>query len=243
MQTLIIKLPSEVDDDSLKRIDEIRFEARTNLTPEGAARNVLELNPGSQVNGRITGNGHFTNAAGTQDNGKSFNVGKGATYTYTSIGDYYLFIGHKDILTKVKIDAVGLFIELSELSYCTNLKVISIIDLRGAGDLSDIINVLPGIEQLTLRGNLFTGDAGLLDETENLTELMLRNTAITGTLNIGRNIGLSSVNIIGTEVVADFDDIADNMVTNGRVSGTMEVYMPNQAHVVYTFTSEGWTKV
>lgn len=243
MQTLIIKLPSEVDDDSLKRIDEIRFEARTNLTPEGLTRNALELNPGSQVNGRIAGNGHFTNSAGTQDNGQSFNVGEGATYIFTSIGDYYLFIGHKDILTKVKIDAVGLFIELSELSYCTNLKVISIIDSRGSGDLSDIINVLPGIEKLTLRGNLFTGDAGLLDETENLTELMLRKTAITGTLNIGRNIGLSSVNIFGSEIVADFDDIADNMVTNGRVSGTMDVYMPNQAHVVYTFTSEGWTKV
>lgn len=243
MQTLIIKLPSEVDDDSLKRIDEIRFEVRSNLTPDGAASNVLELNPGGQVNGRITGNGHFTNASGTQDKGKSFNVGEGATYNYASIGDYYLFIGHKDILTKVKIDATGIFIELSELSYCTNLKVISILDRRGSGDLSDLKNVLPGIEQLTLRGNQFTGDVGLLDETENLTELMLRYTAITGTLNVGRNIGLSSVNIIGTEVVADFDDIADNMVTNGRVSGTMEVYMPNQAHVVYTFTSEGWTKV
>lgn len=242
MQALVIKLPSAVDDDSLKRIDEIRFEVRSNLTPEGTAINVLELNPGGQVNGRITGNGYFTNASGTQNKGTSFNVGEGSTYNYVSIGDYYLFIGRKDILTKVKIDATGIFIELSELSYCTNLKNISIIDLRGSGDLSDIINVLPGIEQLTLRGNLFTGDAGLLDETENLTDLMLRNTLITGTLNVGKNIALSSINIFGSEITADFDSIADDMVENGRVSGTMEVYTPTSAHFVYTFTSEGWTK-
>lgn len=240
METLVMTLPSAVTDETLKRIDEIRIEARSSLYFEGLVRNTLELNQYSHVSARITGDGHFTNIEGTSDLGKNISDFI-STYMFSSIGDYNLFVGKKDRISKIKIDKTGLFIRLSELNYCQNLVDINI--FRGEGDLADIANLLPTIKRLTLRNNLFTGDVGLLSNSTDLEYLMLRDSEHHGVLSFNGNSKLEYINIINSSgITADFDEIANGLYSSGKESGTLETYAVNEIHNVYTFTSEGWTK-
>ena len=241
MDMLQIKLPGAVENDSLKKIDEVAIKVIESNTPSSQVRNIIEIAPSRVIDGRITGDGYFTNLAGSENYGKSYKV---ETYQGLSIGDYNLFLGSKNSIQKLKFDVAGVLIDIEELAYCNSLSELLLASGTGKGDVCNLSNIVSNMKVIYLAGSAFGGDVAVFNGTTKLTRLELRSSDnFYGNLAVGKNVGLTQLFCSGSKSInMDGDSIADEMVANGRTSGTCQIGAPAGGYSTYTFTSSGWTK-
>lgn len=241
MDMLKIKLSAAVDDISLKRLDEVKLKVeKSRFTSDYAT---LEVRPSNSETGRIAGDGYFTN--GSLDNlGKTQNP----LNLYPSLikGDYYFFIGRKQYLKDIRLGTNPVYLDLSELSYCPVMEHIEARSRTIGGDVAYLANILEDFKLLDVRSSLVYGDVSVFERCRKMTDLRLISTKCTGVLDVGHCITLTNLSITSSSgITCDFDDIADSMVENGRISGTLSTYDSQNNHVTYTFDPDaerGWTK-
>lgn len=103
MNTLMMKLPDAVTDNTLLKLGEIKFHAECNDNSVGVWSLVKDsiLNPGGA---RIIGDGYFTNSSGTENLGKSveFQEGNNTLQLYTKGSSFDLYLSDKYSLTLIR---------------------------------------------------------------------------------------------------------------------------------------------
>lgn len=241
MDMLKIKLSAAVDDISLKKLDEVKLKVEESRFTGDSA--VIEVRPSSSETGRIAGDGYFTNAS--LDNlGKTQNPLD--LYPRIIKGDYYFFIGRKQYLKDIRLGTNPVYLDLSELSYCPAMEHIEARTGTIGGDVAYLANVLENFKLLDLRSSLVYGDVSVFARCREMTDLRLISTKCNGVLDVGHCTNLAVLVIEGSGgITCDFDDIADSMVENGRISGSLSTVDAQNNRVTYTFDPEaehGWTK-
>lgn len=111
--------------------------------------------------------------------------------------------------------------DIRSFSGCTDLTELKLQSSRISGNLDDMRS-LTKLKYVDLSNAKISGDAVSLSKNIEMTSLLLKNA--------------STINF-------DFDKLADGMVENGRTSGTLATTNTDNTRAVYTFTSNGWTKV
>lgn len=241
MNTLLIKVGA-VSDSSLPKFDALRIGILP-YTGSGASR-VIDFWENTSVSLTLNGTGHFTTQDGSEDRGQTIqNTGR---YVFVSTDA----TGYIDIISKQSINAFNsgsnFSANISEFEYTPATRVqFTSPGLYGSIDdtpllCSRLTNFVASTD------SNFTGITGNIANFGNLLQvLQVKNTNLYGDLaELGKAVGLTYLEIQGcTKLQGTLDDLANALYSNGKVSGTLNAYDVDSTHVVYTFTSEGWTKV
>lgn len=103
MDTLMMKLPDAVTDDTLLKLGEVKFHAECSDNSVGVWYLVKDAiqNPGGA---RIIGDGYFTNSSGSENYGKSveFQEGNNVLQFYTKGTSFDLYLSNKYNLTLIR---------------------------------------------------------------------------------------------------------------------------------------------
>lgn len=106
---LKITLNESVTDSTMLRLGEVCLKVSIPDTSDAANRKIV-INPvGGSVNLRIVGEGYFTNAQGTSDDGQTKTISSNTTI-YLSSGTYMLFVGDKKNIMSIGSETgIGFF--------------------------------------------------------------------------------------------------------------------------------------
>ena len=240
MNTLLIKVGA-VSDSTLPKFDALRIGILP-YTGSGASR-VIDFGVNTSVSMTLNGTGHFTTQNGSEDRGQAIqNTGR---YVFVSTDA----TGYIDIISKQSITALtsgsNFSANVSEFEYTSATSVI--FNSPGLyGSINDTPLLCSRLESFVASTDSnFTGITGDVANFGNsLKVLQVKNTDLYGDLaDLGKATGLAYMEIQGcTKLQGTLDDLANALYSNGKVSGTLNAYDVDSTHVVYTFTSEGWTK-
>lgn len=242
MSALFIKLPEAVNNNSLKKYDEIRFKC-TNFTGIGVFT-IQQLSYTAKA--RIIGGGNFCTSGG-ESLGTEVDVPSNSSYLrFTNASGSEIFLDKKYDLRQFSHDpAVAEIVDfdVSQFAYSTELRLLKLCNNCCYGDIGMLAN-LSKLNEVKLQSTDCFGNLDDLANTTDFTKVGLALTRLTGDASsLSKNINLSRLYLADTkDSQYDFDELADGMVTNGRNSGTMATYNNDGTLVTYTFSIDGWTK-
>lgn len=244
MNALITKLPSSVDDITLGGINEIGFKIETESVYRVTVRN--KNNP-KMYKYRLTGDGHFTNQAGTANYGQVY---ENPTYDglniFISAGTSYLFINKWDLVYLSTIeDKMSLSYSsfknsslqsivisnifgkdgnpwnVEELASPDLKTIIALSDNKVAGDIHNLLNFSTAVEINTTGQTQLVGELKAADKMPSISTFIINRSGITGTIMcLTDSTSALKVECAGTAVSGNLEDLLDAMHSAGRVSGT-----------------------
>lgn len=241
MNTFIINVPGAVNDPSLPKLNGFVW----TIPPYSGSSPIALDFQGShpEITLSIYGQGNFCSQDGTTDYGQSITTtGRYVFIAPSTTG--YLHIESKYDFSK--ISAGDIIVNIADLEY-SNIDYLVWRTAGIYGSLDKCPNLLNRLTFLYARGNnQNVGIVGQLDNFGNqIEQLDIRYCGgIRGNKSdLGHCISLKYLVIINcTGIEGSLDDLADVMYSNGRVSGTLEVFDVDSTHSIYTFSSSGWTK-
>ena len=244
MDCLVMSLPAEVTDTSLRKLGEMKMEilSTTTYSEVGLAFKSVPDRGNARI---VAGEGtYFTNSAHTENNGQEVQE-LGNNYIVNGEGGS-LFLGNKQNITNMSLVS-GVKLDIEEVKYCDEL-----IWLYGAsgtleGDIANLSRFANQMVRLDVRStNNVYGDLSVFSECETLTNLTLERTKCTGSImNLQNCLSLATLYLFDTTgATGDPDDLANAMYNGGegRTSGTLTYTSPSNVRSVYTFAAGGWTK-
>ena len=98
MKTFITRLKGVVNNDTLKKIGELRVKVSKMSNPTGENR-VIILNTQKPLTITVNGDGYITDSTLSENKGKILSIPVGSSTFYVSNGDYTLSIPNKYYLT------------------------------------------------------------------------------------------------------------------------------------------------
>ena len=192
---LVTTLKAAVNDNSLLRIGEMRIKISSMESPNEYSQSI-KLGFTKSVDLEIIGEGYFTDATLSANNGKKMTCNVGDNIIHFSNGNYEIAVLDKyslNSLTASKQDDKfypNKVIDLKYLKYSYNLNRL----FAGEGNLSGDISALSGLTSLTtlnVSNCNFSGDISALSGLTSLTYLYLQNNNLSG--DISALSGLTSL--------------------------------------------------
>ena len=236
MNTLMMKLPDAVTDDTLLKLGEVKFHAECSDNSVGVWSLVKDAiqNPGGA---RIIGDGYFTNSSGTENYGKSveFPEGNNVLQFYTKGTSFDLYLSNKYTLTLIRTvlpdTSTGWSYRLVDGSFngCSKLATLALYRTAGQNvDLAEFADSpLVSIVSATLISP-FRGDVSNLVK-DTLNTIDITGDALYG--NISSFVDLTSLTTLKfnfSNVSGDISSVATCValtnlsLENSNVSGTVE---------------------
>ena len=251
MNTLLINLPDAVSDGSIRRINEVRFEIGTGASEEAKKAIALAVTAPGKIR-CPDGHMYYNNPGGipgTVPLAENALSGSGNTlYWWFATPGSHVLISPKSNITQLASLTSILKGDFSQLKYTPTLLELDLgqeTDPALTGSIEDISqDSLDNITSFKVRGPGVFGNISCLGENTHLENFTINGTDCTGDItSLAKCIALQQVRFNNTLVTGNVDDLADELFANGRVSGTLQhIYDSAGSAVVYTFTSEGWTK-
>lgn len=174
---LVTKLNGVVDNDSLLKINEIRFKIIKNES-QNVPKILIGTNKETTI--KIIGNGYFTNDKLSENRGKTMTSVVGDNTIYLSENNLELSVEDKFCLTK--IISASISIDISSLKYITNLTLINIASSQVTGDILSLKN-LTGLVWFAFPHSQVTGDIAAVKDMLNIEWIDIAYTNITGNIN------------------------------------------------------------
>ena len=198
---LVTTLKAAVNDNSLLRIGEMRIKISSMESPNEYSQSI-KLGFTKSVDLEIIGEGYFTDATLSANNGKKMTCNVGDNIIHFSNGNYEIAVLDKyslNLLTASKQDDKfypNKVIDLKYLKYSYNLNRLFV----GEGNLSGDISALSGLTSLNALNvpncNL-SGDISALSGLTSLTHLYLQNNNLSG--DISALSGLTSLKVLNVQ--------------------------------------------
>lgn len=242
MDCLVMNLPAEVTDTSLRKLGEMRLTLLDDSV-HGELDMAFDAGANRGTARLVTGTGYFSNSSYTEDKGTE--VQEGHLYTVNGDGGF-LYLGNKQHLTSIVLYS-GVLLNLEEVKYCSALTSLATRSGTLEGDISNLSELLQTLTRLDFRSvNNVYGDLSVFSEAAGFTSITLERTKCTGSiLNFSKCHSLSTLYAYAsTTIEGDPDYLADAMYNegNGRTEGTLTYTSPANTQTIYTFTNAGWTK-
>ena len=236
MNTLMMKLPDAVTDDTLLKLGEVKFHAECTDNSVGVWSLVKDAiqNPGGA---RIIGDGYFTNSAGTENLGKSveFQEGNNTLQLYIKGTSFDLYLSNKYSLTLIRTElpatSTGWSYRLADGSFygCSKLGTITLyrtsgqnvnlaefadsplVSINSAAAISpfcgDVSNLVKDtLQTIDITGDALYGDISSFDGLTTLTTLKFNFSKVSGDISS----------------VATCVALTNLSLENSNVSGTVE---------------------
>lgn len=236
MDTLMMKLPGAVTDNTLLKLGEVKFHAECNDNSVGVWSLVKDAiqNPGGA---RIIGDGYFTNRSGTENYGKSaeFPEGNNILQFYTKGTSFDLYLSNKYTLTLIRTvlpdTSTGWSYTLADGSFdgCSKLATLALYRTSGQNVNLDEFADSPLVSIVSATAiSPFCGDVS------NLVKDTLQTIDITGDALYGDISSFDGLTTLTTlkfnfsKVSGDISSVATCValtnlsLENSNVSGTVE---------------------
>ena len=219
---LVTTLKAAVNDNSLLRIGEMRIKISSMESPNEYSQSI-KLGFTKSVDLEIIGEGYFTDATLSANNGKKMTCNVGDNIIHFSNGNYEIAVLDKyslNLLTASKQDDKfypNKVIDLKYLKYSYNLNRLFV----GEGNLSGDISALSGLTSLThlyLQNNNLSGDISALSGLTSLKVLNVQNNNLSG--DISALSGLTSLTYL---------KVTDNSNISGDVSSLSSLTLVTRA--------------
>lgn len=223
-ECLVIQLREAITDAYLPRLNEVFFKLKRTTNPTGITALHFELVSASTF--EIKGTGYFTNAAGTENLGKSIDKPLGEVELFVTADTTIVsclnkhaigVIGGSNVTTKnlttsatgsVSLAPLCCYNDISDFGYMSNLAKINADYQQLSGDIS-ILATLPKLGTLNIPKsvNVF-GDISVFTGRAVYIAITLTNTAVSGDIASFSNlINLNTLYLDGTDVSGDISTI------------------------------------
>ena len=203
MNCFITKLKGSVTDDSLPKLEELRYL----IKKTGDVRNIIlcdGVDSNKTVTSTVSGNNYFTNHDGTVNYGNSLTRGvtRDVNRYFKSLEDGYYIVSPKYNIGRIQIkNYKDTEIDISDFSYCKNLSSISIYNSSLFGDIASLSNLV------------------------NLTVITVDVTNVSGDIaSLNRLVNLTVVNVSETGIYGDCKNLFDGLVAAGKRNGTLKIW-------------------
>lgn len=211
VKCLITKLKGVTDNGSLLKIGELPFHLSVGKQPTQYNRKICILS-GAGAEARVT-NGYFTN------NNFSGNIGSVSKVTANVLSrlimantDCNIFIGDKYSLLKIDLENwdgsnivdSDVEFDISNLSFCKKIKVISAPQSKFYGDISNLKD-LNDIQSINLSSTNVTGDISVFARKSNLKSLGFDSTKVGGNIETLSDCPLLEAMSLGYDVAITGD--------------------------------------
>lgn len=236
MDTLMMKLPDAVTDDTLLKLGEVKFHAECSDNSVGVWSLVKDAiqNPGGA---RIIGDGYFTNSSGSENYGKSveFQEGNNALQFYTKGTSFDLYLSNKYNLTLIRTvlpdTSTGWSYTLVNGSFNGSSKLGTLALYRTSGQN---VNLAEFADSPLLSIVCSSATSPFYGDVSNLVKDTLQTIDITGDAlygDISSFVNLASLNTLKfnfSKVSGDISSVATCValtnlsLENSNVSGTVE---------------------
>ena len=232
---LVTKLKANVNDNSLLRMGEMRIKISSIESPNEYSQSIT-LGFSKSVDLEIIGEGYFTDATLSANNGKKMTASTAQNVIYFSNGNYEIAVLDKYAIT-------GLLASKQDGKFYSN-KVININDFEysnklgfivtGPNNLTGDISALSGLTSLTqlrISNNNLTGDISALSGLTSLTVLELGRNNLTG--DISALSGLTSL----TTLSASRNNLTGDISALSGLTSLVSVDLINNANIKGDITS------
>ena len=232
---LITTYKANVNDNSLLRIGEMRIKISSIESPNEFSQSI-NLGFIKNVDLEIIGEGYFTDATLSVNNGKKMTCNAGNNIIYFSNGNYEIAVLDKYAIGSLLASKEdGKFypnkvININDFKYSNNLTYI----IAGSNNLTGDISALSGLTSLTqlrISGNNLTGDISALSRLTSLTNLSVNKNNLTG--DISALSGLTSLTIFG----GNNNNLTGDISALSRLTSLISVDLVNNANIKGDMTS------
>ncbi len=247
MQTFTIRCFDTVNNDTLPKLDEIRFKMTTNTF---STRRDIGVSFTDLSTVRTNKVDIYSASTGGTNYGHSKDVAPNIlTNLYFEEADGYIFLGNYNALQRLDLygsqtDKPLFEIDLAQLHGCsamTSLYMETPYKNVSRGDLTDLPNIA-NYWRLSLIGENITGNTSVLSESTEMFDLRLWVTSIEGKLSdLSKCIKLTRISSTSPAIVADWQDMCDGMVANGRESGRLRIEVQGTGDFYVNFANGSWS--
>ncbi len=212
-QCLITKLKGVVNDDSIRRIGELRIKVSRRDSPSSKSQS-LNVQFSKEVTLEIIGDGYFTDSALSENQGKTKTIpaqsASESTNLYYSNGDYEISISDKYALGKLTFysntentvtvqDMSNKSFDIGELAYSNDITSVNMASTGVSGDIS-ALKGKRALNAVNLTQSGVTGDISAFSES-NMSSLTLSYTEVTGDFSALANLtGLALISLSESKV-------------------------------------------
>ena len=191
---LVTKLNGTVNNQSLLRIGELRFEVRKVSSPNQYSQGFM-FNVNKETTLEIIGDGYFTDKTLVENKGKTMTLSPSYdVYVYVSNGDFQLAILNKYSLVRVndygewgngaqQTGFINKTLDLDNLKTLTALTSLNLYNTQVSGNVGDL-KTSTALTSLNLSSTQVSGNVGDLKTLTALTSLHVRNNTTLLTYNI-----------------------------------------------------------
>ena len=228
---LVTTLKAAVNDNSLLRIGEMRIKISYIESPNEYSQSIT-LGFSKSVDLEIIGEGYFTDATLSANNGKKMTCNAGNNVIYFSNGNYEIAVLDKYSLTYLMASKQdGNFypnkvIDLKYLKYSSKLTWMVV----GPGNVSGDISALSGLTSLTALStpdNNLSGDISALSGLTSLTYLRISGNNLSGDISALSGLtSLTSLSVTNNNLSGDISALSGltsltalNVANNPNISG------------------------
>jgi biotin operon repressor len=230
MKTFITRLKGVVNNDTLKKIGELRVKVSKMSNPTGENR-VIILNTQKPLTITVNGDGYITDSTLSENKGKILSIPVGSSTFYVSNGDYTLSIPNKYYLTSFCSAKEQTFnrndvqMELDDFKFCKLMTILKLNNSKVSGDIASLKD-LSALASLNISDTQVSGDIASLKGLSTLASLNISNTQVSGDIASLKDLSaLASLNISNTQVSGDIASLkglsalASLDITSTQVSG------------------------
>ena len=231
---LVTTLKAAVNDNSLLRMGEMRIKISSIESPNRDTQSIT-LGFDKRVDLEIIGEGYFTDATLSANNGKKMTASTGQNAIYFSNGNYEIAILDKYSLNYLQTSSrndkfyPNKAIDLKNLKYLEHLTTV----ISGANNLSGDISALSGLTNLTslsiVNSNLL-GDISALSGLTSLTTLNIGADNLSGDISVLSSmtsltyLNLAVNNLSGDiSVLSSMTSLKTLSMNNNKLSGDISV--------------------
>ena len=230
MKTFITRLKGVVNNDTLKKIGELRVKVSKMSNPTGENR-VIILNTQKPLTITVNGDGYITDSTLSENKGKILSIPVGSSTFYVSNGDYTLSIPNKYYLTSFCSAKEQTFnrndvqMELDDFKFCKLMTILKLNNSKVSGDIASLKD-LSALASLNISDTQVSGDIASLKGLSTLASLNISNTQVSGDIASLKGLSaLAGLYITSTQVSGDIASLKDLSalaslnISNTQVSG------------------------
>ena len=227
MKTFITRLKGVVNNDTLKKIGELRVKVSKMSNPTGENR-VIILNTQKPLTITVNGDGYITDSTLSENKGKILSIPVGSSTFYVSNGDYTLSIPNKYYLTSFCSAKEQTFnrndvqMELDDFKFCKLMTILKLNNSKVSGDIASLKD-LSALASLNISDTQVSGDIASLKGLSTLASLNISNTQVSGDIASLKGLSaLASLNISNlNNLSGDLGKLPDSLLYVGGVNNSI----------------------
>ena len=227
MKTFITRLKGVVNNDTLKKIGELRVKVSKMSNPTGENR-VIILNTQKPLTITVNGDGYITDSTLSENKGKILSIPVGSSTFYVSNGDYTLSIPNKYYLTSFCSAKEQTFnrndvqMELDDFKFCKLMTILKLNNSKVSGDIASLKD-LSALASLNISDTQVSGDIASLKGLSTLASLNISNTQVSGDIASLKGLSaLASLNISNlNNLSGDLGKLPDSLLYVGGINNSI----------------------